>query len=108
MKKNNQAFKGWYHTIIATDQHNVISVTNREFIDDAAGFLHKFLEVPLSIQQNRIVTNTKTFTKEELYNVLELFRDYQSFKEIEFLKVCIGYLRANQDVEKLTFTFHNN
>ncbi|WP_109438314.1 hypothetical protein [Aquimarina sp. AU119] len=98
----------WYHTIVATDDNKVISVTNRNFEEKAAGFLHNFLEVPLNTQQNRAVTNTKAFTETELCNVLELFRDYQQYKEIEFLKVCIGYLRSNKNVEKLTFTFHNN
>ncbi|WP_438711036.1 hypothetical protein ACSTS3_21240 [Aquimarina muelleri] len=98
----------WYHTIVATDDNGVISVTNRNFNEETAGFLHNFLEVPLSTQQNRIVTNTKTFTETELNNILELFRDYQQYKEIEFLKVCIGYLRSNENVEKLNFTFHNN
>lgn len=106
MKANTKI--NWYHTIVATDDNKVISVTNRNFDEEAAGFLHNFLEVPLSIQQNRIVTNTKMFTETELYNILELFRDYQQYKEIEFLEVCIGYLRSNENVEKLTFTFHNN
>ena len=101
--KNN-----WTHSIVATCDNKVINVTSRGFDDPAAGFIHNFLGIELNTEQDRTLTYTKTFSEDELYSVLELFTDYQSYKEIEFLKVCIGYLRSNKEIEKIDLTFHNN
>jgi len=99
--------KGWNHIIIATDNDNVVSVTSRDFNHEIAGVLHKFLNAPLNTQQNRIITNILIFTEIELNKTLDLFQDYQEYKEIEFLKSCIGYLKTNKKTDTLKFTFYN-
>ena len=103
--KNN--LSGIYHTLVATDREKVISVTTRDFEDSAAGLIHKFFKVPLSTDY-RMVTHRKNTDENELHEVLDLFDNYQQYKEIEFLKSCLSYLRANKDTKSLTLTFHNN
>jgi len=72
-----------------------------------AGILHKFLNAPLNKKQTRMVTNILMFTEEQLKKTLDLFKDYQQLKEIEFLKSCINYLRSNESLNNLKFTFYN-
>ncbi|NKI27431.1 hypothetical protein HCG49_12750 [Arenibacter sp. 6A1] len=99
---------GWFHSIIATDYNTVVSITNRDFNDPLAGFLHELFDVTLNTQGNRIVTQIKTVNAEQLTEVLRVFDNYQQYKEIEFLKACLGYLSQNDSVNNLTLTFHNN
>lgn len=99
--------KGWNHIIIATDNDTVVSVTSRDFNHEIAGVLHKFLDAPLSTNHIRTVTNTLTFNEIELREVLDLFQEYQQYKEIEFLKSCISYLSSNKSTNNLKFTFCN-
>jgi|GEM_PF-4572484 len=54
-----------------------------------------------------MVTNILMFTEEQLKKTLDLFKDYQQLKEIEFLKSCINYLRSNESLNNLKFTFYN-
>ena len=105
---SNKNVSGWFHSIIATNQEKVISVTTRDFNDKLAGFLHHFMKAPLSNQRNRIVTNTMTISDKQLVDILEIFDDYQEYKEIEFLKACIVYLRMKKNVNSLTLAFHNS
>ncbi|NKI28303.1 YozE SAM-like fold [Arenibacter nanhaiticus] len=99
---------GWSHSIIATECNTVVSITNRDFNDPLAGFLHELFDITLNTQRNRIVTHIKTVGAEQLTEVLRIFNDYQQYKEIEFLKPCLSYLRKNDSVNSLTLTFHNN
>ncbi len=98
---------GWYHSIIVTHDNKVISVTTRDFNHDTAGLLHRILGVELNTEKHRKVTQIESYTYAELINVLLMFANYQQYKEIEFLKVCIDYLSKNPGVEKLDFTFYN-
>jgi hypothetical protein len=107
MEEDN-SLSGWFHSIIATDRNTVVSVTNRDFNDKLAGFLHNLIDAPLSTQKTRIVTHTTVISAEQLISVLQIFDDYQQYKEIEFLKACISYLRINETVNSLTLTFYNN
>ncbi len=95
----------WYHSIIATDKNKVISVMTRNF--DEMDIMHKFLDIPLNEEKIRNVKYVKVINLKELEQVLYMFKDYQEYKEIEFLKACIYYLRKAETTE-LEFTFHNN
>lgn len=104
MKNSN-----WYHNIIATDQENVISVITRRFDEDSAGLIHKFLGVELSRIKQRKTTHKAHIKRDKLYDVLNLFSDYQQYKEIEFLKECISYFNnSKKETEYLTLTFCNS
>jgi len=98
---------GWYHSIVAIHKNEVITITTRDFGHEIAGVLHKFLGVTLNTEKKRRVNERRSYTYAELTNVLLLFTDYQQYKEIEFLKVCLDYFSKGQNIERIDFTFMN-
>lgn len=105
--QKSNVMSGWTHSIVATHENKVISITTRNFEHEVAGVLHKFLNVPLDKEKIRRPNKTVSFNYSQLNTALLLFKDYQQYKEIEFLKVCLEYFNNDQVIENINFTFIN-
>jgi hypothetical protein len=96
------------YCIVATSSDNVIAVVVRTEGDKSAGLFHKLLGVELSQERERKTINTILINRDKIHEILHYYIPYQEYKEIEFLKNCLWYLKKNENVENIKISFYND
>jgi hypothetical protein len=96
------------YCVVATSGEKVISVTARNSKNEHTGVFHKLLGVELNESELRTVNGTIFCDAKKLYDVLSYYDDFQQYKEIEFLKKCLNFLRSNENIENIKLSFYND